>query len=280
MVVTEPGLFSVAAADRALRAIEEIRRGLSPRLQPLGIVVNRVRPQSIEHQFRIKELRDMFGAPRALPAAAGAHPRCSRRRVPPAAAHLAGRFRAGARGRLRPAARPDHPHRTHRRPRERSAELTLSDTHSETAILFETAVFCMTREVRRCAWCDAPTVSSTGSGAVASKATSVDSTSRSTLPTAMPNTSLTTADEVDDLVVRGAQVDRGPIAHERGACEVTDAARRSSSTAVRICCSEMAGVEKALHELEDEDVPEAVEPLRTGPARPRTVGSTSSVRAQ
>jgi cellulose biosynthesis protein BcsQ len=60
-VVTEPGLFSVAAADRALRAIEEIRRGLSSRLQPLGIVVNRVRPQSVEHQFRIKELRDMFG---------------------------------------------------------------------------------------------------------------------------------------------------------------------------------------------------------------------------
>jgi chromosome partitioning protein len=55
-VVTEPGLFSVAAADRALRAIEEIRR-----LQPLGIIVNRVRIQSLEHQFRIKELRDMFG---------------------------------------------------------------------------------------------------------------------------------------------------------------------------------------------------------------------------
>lgn len=60
-VVTEPGLFSVAAADRALRAIEEIRRGLSPRLQPLGIIVNRVRAQSLEHQFRIKELREMFG---------------------------------------------------------------------------------------------------------------------------------------------------------------------------------------------------------------------------
>ncbi len=53
LVVTEPGLFSVAAADRALKAIEEIRRGLSPRLQPLGIVVNRMREQSIEHQFRI-----------------------------------------------------------------------------------------------------------------------------------------------------------------------------------------------------------------------------------
>ena len=60
-VVTEPGLFSVAAADRALRAIEEIRRGLSPRLQPLGIIVNRARMASLEHQFRIKELRDMFG---------------------------------------------------------------------------------------------------------------------------------------------------------------------------------------------------------------------------
>lgn len=60
-VVSEPGLFSVAAADRALRAIEEVRRGLSPRLQPLGLIVNRVRAQSLEHQFRISELRDMFG---------------------------------------------------------------------------------------------------------------------------------------------------------------------------------------------------------------------------
>lgn len=60
-VITEPGLFSVAAADRALRAIEEIRRGLSPRLQPLGIIVNRARMQSLEHQYRIKELKDMFG---------------------------------------------------------------------------------------------------------------------------------------------------------------------------------------------------------------------------
>jgi chromosome partitioning protein len=60
-VVSEPGLFSVAAADRALRAIEEVRRGLSPRLQPLGLIINRVRAQSLEHQFRISELRDMFG---------------------------------------------------------------------------------------------------------------------------------------------------------------------------------------------------------------------------
>lgn len=61
MIVSEPSLFAVAATDRALRAIEEIRRGVSPRLQPLGILINRVQPQSMEHQFRIRELREMFG---------------------------------------------------------------------------------------------------------------------------------------------------------------------------------------------------------------------------
>ncbi|MFT4232494.1 MAG: ParA family protein [Leucobacter sp.] len=61
LVVSEPSLFAVAATDRALRAIEEIRRGVSPRLQPLGILINRTQPQSMEHQFRIRELREMFG---------------------------------------------------------------------------------------------------------------------------------------------------------------------------------------------------------------------------
>lgn len=62
LVVTEPGLFAVSAADRALRAIEEVRRGVSPRLEPIGILVNRTRPQSMEHQFRIKELKELFGS--------------------------------------------------------------------------------------------------------------------------------------------------------------------------------------------------------------------------
>lgn len=61
LVVTEPGLFAVSAADRALRAIEEVRRGVSPRLEPIGILVNRTRPQSMEHQFRINELKELFG---------------------------------------------------------------------------------------------------------------------------------------------------------------------------------------------------------------------------
>lgn len=60
-IVTEPGLFSVAAADRALRATDELRRKVAKQLQPLGIIVNRVRPKSLEHEYRISELKDMFG---------------------------------------------------------------------------------------------------------------------------------------------------------------------------------------------------------------------------
>jgi chromosome partitioning protein len=62
VVITEPSLFSVAATQRAFRAVEELRRVVSPRLQPLGVIVNRVRPQSVEHQFRIDEMRQMFGS--------------------------------------------------------------------------------------------------------------------------------------------------------------------------------------------------------------------------
>lgn len=61
LIVTEPGLFSVAAADRALRATDELRRRTASDLQPLGIVVNRARLQSREHSYRIDELREMFG---------------------------------------------------------------------------------------------------------------------------------------------------------------------------------------------------------------------------
>ncbi|GAA4285575.1 ParA family protein [Brevibacterium daeguense] len=61
LIVTEPGLFSVAAADRALRATDELRKRSAHDLQPLGIVVNRVRPNSREHAYRYSELKEMFG---------------------------------------------------------------------------------------------------------------------------------------------------------------------------------------------------------------------------
>ena len=91
---------------------------------------------------------------------------------------------------------------------------------------------------------------------------------------------LPAADEVDDLVVRGAEVDRGAVAHERRAGEIADAGCPELLDGGADLLQRDAGVEQALHELQDQDVAEAVEPLRTEPVAPRTVGSTSSVRAQ
>ncbi|WP_138275232.1 ParA family protein [Rhodoluna limnophila] len=61
LVVSEPSIFSVVAAERALRAIEELRRDISPRLHSVGVLINRLRPLSREHDFRIQELKNMLG---------------------------------------------------------------------------------------------------------------------------------------------------------------------------------------------------------------------------
>lgn len=62
LVVAEPGFFAVTAADRALRLVAEMHEdGLAPKLEPLGIAVNRYRPRSVEHQYRLAELRELFG---------------------------------------------------------------------------------------------------------------------------------------------------------------------------------------------------------------------------
>lgn len=61
VVVTEPGLFSVTAVGRAMRTIDELRRGPAGQLQPLGVIVNRVRARSIEQAFRLDELRGLYG---------------------------------------------------------------------------------------------------------------------------------------------------------------------------------------------------------------------------
>lgn len=61
LVVAEPGLFAVMAVGRALRTIDEVRRSEHARVQPLGIVVNRVRTRSIEQEYRLSELRELYG---------------------------------------------------------------------------------------------------------------------------------------------------------------------------------------------------------------------------
>lgn len=61
LVVTEPGLFALQAADRVLATIDIVRKDHAPDLQPLGIIANRVRSRTTEHAFRLEELASMFG---------------------------------------------------------------------------------------------------------------------------------------------------------------------------------------------------------------------------
>ncbi|WP_322098271.1 ParA family protein [Nakamurella alba] len=60
VLVTEPSLYAVTGVQRALEAVQQERTSRG-HLQPLGVVVNRVRPRVSEHEFRLAELRDLFG---------------------------------------------------------------------------------------------------------------------------------------------------------------------------------------------------------------------------
>jgi chromosome partitioning protein len=62
LLVAEPGLFSVAGTERTLRAIELFRNEFAPKLSAAGIVANRVRQSSAEHEYRLDEMATMFGS--------------------------------------------------------------------------------------------------------------------------------------------------------------------------------------------------------------------------
>jgi cellulose biosynthesis protein BcsQ len=68
LIVTEPTMYAVAGAQRALEAIERIREEHNPDLRPIGVLVNKLRVRSYEHQFRVAELRENFG-PLVMPTA-------------------------------------------------------------------------------------------------------------------------------------------------------------------------------------------------------------------
>lgn len=61
LLVTDPSVFAVAGAHRAFEAVQSERSTHNAELQPLGVLVNRVRARSAEHDFRIEELRKLFG---------------------------------------------------------------------------------------------------------------------------------------------------------------------------------------------------------------------------
>lgn len=68
LLVAEPSLFSVAGSERTMRALELFRREFAPDLHTAGIVTNRVRPTSVEHGYRLRELQQMFGDTLLTPA--------------------------------------------------------------------------------------------------------------------------------------------------------------------------------------------------------------------
>ena len=61
VLVTEPSLFAVTGVQRALEAVQTERTAHRPALQPLGVVINRYRPRVTEQEYRLTELRDLFG---------------------------------------------------------------------------------------------------------------------------------------------------------------------------------------------------------------------------
>lgn len=61
VLVTDPTMFAVSGVQRAFDAVQTERQRGNPDLQPLGVLINRVRPRNSEHEYRIAELRELFG---------------------------------------------------------------------------------------------------------------------------------------------------------------------------------------------------------------------------
>lgn len=61
LLVTDPTMFAVSGVQRAFDAVQAERERGNEALQPLGVLVNRVRPRNAEHDYRIAELRELFG---------------------------------------------------------------------------------------------------------------------------------------------------------------------------------------------------------------------------
>ena len=60
VLVAEPSLFSVAGTERAMRAIRLFSQEFNPGLGRTKVVVNRVRTDSTEHEFRLFEMESLY----------------------------------------------------------------------------------------------------------------------------------------------------------------------------------------------------------------------------
>lgn len=59
--VAEPSLFSVAGTERTLRAIAQFEANSPYRVDAASVIINKYNPRNPEHEFRINEMRELFG---------------------------------------------------------------------------------------------------------------------------------------------------------------------------------------------------------------------------
>jgi cellulose biosynthesis protein BcsQ len=68
LLVTEPSINSLLGVENAIKAFNELRRGVNRQVSIFGVVVNRLRPSVAEHQYRLNELEETYGALLLAPA--------------------------------------------------------------------------------------------------------------------------------------------------------------------------------------------------------------------
>ncbi|CAB4885372.1 unannotated protein [freshwater metagenome] len=66
IIVTTPTYFGAQGVQRALEEIVEIQQGVNPDLVLTGVVMNKVRSASDEHDFRVAEMVELVGAKNLL----------------------------------------------------------------------------------------------------------------------------------------------------------------------------------------------------------------------
>lgn len=67
LLVAEPSLFSVAGTERTMRAIRMFSNEYAPQLKSAGVVVNRARADSTEHEYRLLEMERLYKEKLMLP---------------------------------------------------------------------------------------------------------------------------------------------------------------------------------------------------------------------
>lgn len=67
LLVAEPSLFSVAGTERTMRAIRMFSNEFAPQLTQAGVVVNRARADSTEHEYRLLEMERLYADKLLLP---------------------------------------------------------------------------------------------------------------------------------------------------------------------------------------------------------------------